>query len=240
MTAMRRKSPGAPGLLLAAFLAAGCGDSVAPEASPEPTPRPPVVPGFERSEVEYYMEVALGTEFGGGSEVVRKWAADVRVRVHGTPGSEDRSELQRVIADLNGILDALRIDVVEEGQTLDLHFAPASTFAQILPEYVSGNLGFFWIRWNARDEITSATVLIDNAGAISQEFRNHLIREELTQALGLPRDSPRYPGSIFFDGSFPAPTGYAPIDSSVLRIHDLAEIPPGSTGATVRRILLGG
>ena len=52
---------------------------------------------------------------------------------------------------------------------------------------------------------------------ITQQERSHLIREEITQSLGLFRDSWRYPDSIFYQG-WTATGEYASIDGPTIRL----------------------
>ncbi len=217
-------------LLLPALLVIGlaaCGDSTGPAGQ------------YSQEAVDYYVEVALGSEYGNSSPVVRKWRHDIVIGIEGEPSEADLAEFDRVVAELNELRRGPRIrraaPAVEPN--VRLHFAPASSFGDILPEYVPGNRGFFWYWYNHRNEIIAAVVLIDNTDAISQTFRNHLIREEITQALGLAKDSPRYPGSIFYDRSTPAPVEYTPLDREVIQIHDLPGILPGMTEAQVRKAL---
>lgn len=206
---------------------AACGDGVAPDRR------------FGEDAVELYLEVALGAEFGDALPVVRKWTQDLLVRLEGLPAAADVAELDRVIGELNELRSGPRVRLADPGEpsNITLHFAPESTFAEILPEYVPVNRGFFWFWSNGRQEITSAVILIDNTDAITQAFRDHLVREELTQVLGLANDSPRFPGSIFHQGTFPAPTSYSDLDREVIRIHDLPEIRPGMTENEVRGVL---
>lgn len=206
---------------------AACGDSVAPDRH------------FDADAIELYLDVALGAEFGNAPRVVRKWTQDLSVRLEGVPAPADLTELGQVIEELNELRSGPRVRLAAPGEpsNITLHFAPESTFAGILPEYVPVNRGFFWFWSNGRQEITSAVILIDNTDAITQAFRDHLIREELTQVLGLANDSPRFPGSIFHHGTFPAPTSYSDLDREVIRIHDLPEIRAGMTETEVRAVL---
>lgn len=193
---------------------------------------------FDYEEVSYYVDVAIGSEHGGLSPVVHKWTEEIVVHVSGEAGPVDRRELDHVIDGLNRLRDGPRIRTTaqKESANLRVRFAPESTFAEILPQYVPGNRGFFWLHTDSSEAISQATVLIDNTDAISQVTRNHLIREELTQALGLPRDPPEYPESIFGPHG-PTPTEYASIDRTVIRIHDFPEIRPGMTEDSVWKIL---
>lgn len=213
-------------LPLAVTLSA-CGDVFGPDGR------------FSEEAIEFYTEVALGAEFGDASPVVRKWTEDLTVRVEGNPSRAALTELERVVDELNQLRSGPRIKFVSpaESSNVAVHFAPESTFDEILPQYVPVNRGFFWFWFNNRAEITSAVILVDNTDAISQTFRNHMIREEFTQTLGLANDSRRFPGSIFHATHPPVPTEYSQLDEEVIRIHDLSEIQPGMTEEDVRRVL---
>lgn len=201
----------------------------------------PVEPvrAFSEEAIDFYVEVALGTEYGDTSPVVRKWMEDLRVRVEGNPGPADLAELERVMDELNQLRSGskIRFAIRAQSSNLTIHFTPEANFDEILPEYVPVNSGFFWFWFNRENEITSAVILIDNTDAISQTARNHLIREELTQVLGLANDSPRFPNSIFHTTPPPLPTEYSRLDREVIEIHDLQEIRPGMTETDVRTTL---
>ncbi len=57
---------------------------------------------------------------------------------------------------------------------------------------------------------------VDN-GRASDVMQLHLLREGLTQSVGLARDSPRYPASIF-QSELSQVTAYASIDKELIRL----------------------
>ena len=62
----------------------------------------------------------------------------------------------------------------------------------------------------------------------TQTARSHLIREELTQVLGLFQDSDRFPDSIFYH-PWTTVTEYADIDRDLIRILYMDNVTPGMT-----------
>ena len=48
---------------------------------------------YQPRDVEYFGEVAFGTEAGTGEAVLRKWATAPRIRVHGAPTPADQAAL---------------------------------------------------------------------------------------------------------------------------------------------------
>ena len=185
--------------------------------------------------IEYFVEVALGFEFAapGVDDVVRKWPADkkvlVNVQVDGAITSQDRETLDDVIEELNELMaeSGTHLELTDSGDIdIRIHFAPQSTFPQLVSGYVPGNTGYFSLSYGINNEFTMGTVVIANDSDVDQTLRSHLIREELTQAMGLAKDSSRYPNSIF-RMEFSTTTEYAPIDREIIHLLYHREVRPG-------------
>ncbi|MGD9146964.1 MAG: DUF2927 domain-containing protein, partial [Anaerolineae bacterium] len=116
-------------------------------------------------------------------------------------------------------------------------FAPEAEFSKLDPNYQPTNYGFFWVNWDSKGEIYRARILI-STDKVGQEERSHLIREELTQSLGLMRDSIKYPDSIFYANRSQT-TEYADIDERLIKLLYSAAIEPEMTEAEVRQVLEG-
>jgi hypothetical protein len=180
---------------------------------------------YPQAALDYFVEIAFGPEFGGGPQEIRKWTQDVEIVVHGDPNAEDLATLDDVIADLNEIIDTIEIRIVESGGQVDLHFAPEPEFEAIEPNYVPVNMGFFWVWWDGLGNITRTRVLVSTTG-LTQEARNHVIREEVTQQLGLMSDSFSYEESMFYQG-WTTTQEYSTLDELVIELLYLPEIEVG-------------
>ncbi|WP_052720566.1 DUF2927 domain-containing protein [Actinoplanes rectilineatus] len=201
-------------------------------ASPSPSPSPSQ-PGVDQQTLRYFFEVALGGEYGDKFSVATMWTQPVvTVRVNGKPTAAARDCLDTVIADFNALTATTDLKLVDEPADLEMHFVPLSKFASIEKNYVKGNDGFIYVYWSDSHAITEGTVLIRSTG-IPERIRCHLIREELTQGMGLLRDSDRYPGSVFYGGYEPAPTGYSAMDKRLIRLLYSGAIRPGDDRDTV-------
>jgi len=88
-------------------------------------------------------------------------------------------------------------------------------------------MGFFWAWWDDSGALYRARILIATDG-ITQEERSHLIREELTQSLGMMNDSYEYKDSIFYQ-EWTDTGSYTEIDRAVIRILYDPRIEPGMT-----------
>ena len=199
------------------------------------TVAPPV---YSEEALDYFAEVTFGPEFGGGSQAIRKWTQDMRIAVYGTPNEDDLATLAEVIADLNEIIGTIELEIVESGENVELHFAPEEEFESIEPNYEPVNLGFFWVWWDGTESISNARILISTT-ELTQAERSHLIREELTQSLGLMNDSFSYEDSIFYQGWTDTGT-YSELDEMLIEMLYLPKIGPGMEPGEVLELLGGG
>lgn len=174
---------------------------------------PKIKRAFNSEELEYFSEVAFGSEFRNNKNPKLKyWRSDVEVQLNGNYTFEDRLEVIQVIAELNHLIDPIEINMVEKGGNLNMYFDRRSTFKKY-SGYKPGNTGYF-----RRERIAffpKAFILIDQLMPI--KIRKHLIREELTQVLGLKNDSYAYPQSIFYQG-WTDVTEYSEIDRQLIRL----------------------
>ncbi|MBA3564869.1 MAG: DUF2927 domain-containing protein [Gammaproteobacteria bacterium] len=188
--------------------------------------------GGAADERAYFVETVLGTEIGAGPRAVRKWVADPVIEVRGQPSAADMRTLFAVIADLNELVAPLELRSASDEATVVIHFAPEADFAKLLPEYRPPDPGFHWVSWNEYGEIYEATILIATTG-VSQAERSHIIREELTQSLGLLMDSSRYPDSIFYRG-WTTVDAFSDLDRKVIRLLYSPDIEPGTVPTWAR------
>ena len=175
---------------------------------------------------DYFFEIALGSEFGSADQVIRKWERDLAIKVHGDPTSQDRDTLDQIITELNDLIGSLRLKIVQSSSNVDIHFAAMSQFRSIEPNYVAGNTGFFWMWWRHSGSLVKARILIASDSAVSQQARSHLIREELTQVLGLANDSYAYTDSIFYQ-AWSTVTEFSDIDRAIIGVLYRDDVTPG-------------
>ncbi|HSM02961.1 MAG TPA: DUF2927 domain-containing protein [Acidimicrobiia bacterium] len=206
-----------------------------PTTTTLPTSTSTLAETYSQAALDYFVEVAFGAEFGGGSREIRRWNQDVRIVVHGDPNDEDLATLHAVIADLNEIIGTIQVSIVEQDGNVDLHFAPRDQFDAIEPNYVSGNMGFFWVWWDRSGNITTTRVLVSTTG-LTQEERNHIIREEITQQMGLMSDSYTYEDSIF-QQAWTTTQEYSALDELVIEMLYLPAIEAGMGVAEVLAVL---
>lgn len=185
---------------------------------------------YSPEEVSYFLEVGLGSEYNGRDRTVKKWQGEIRVGVFGSPTVADLEAIATVVAELNELTQGIHLVKDRSHPNRKVYLVPPEQFRDYLPDAIPGNYGFFWAWWEDH-QIHRAIVLISTV-EITQTERNHLIREEITQSLGLMRDSWRYQDSIFYEG-WTDTTEYTQLDRAVISLLYEPEILPGMSEAEV-------
>jgi hypothetical protein len=207
---------------------------------------------YTGEQINYFLEVALNSEYGDSKPTIKKWDSDINITVFGSPTPEDLRTLQVVIDELNTLVSGIRLQISSTtspknqlplhrnhhshspNSNLEIYFVPESDFAKYEPNYQPVNYGFFWNWWNDKNAIHRSRVLISTVG-VTQKERSHLVREELTQALGLMGDSEQYSDSIFYQG-WTETTHYAEIDKALIEMLYRPEIRPGMSKSQVLQV----
>jgi hypothetical protein len=178
-------------------------------------------------ELDYFVELACHQEYGSAKNIT-KWNDEIRIDVHGFPNKKDKLTLQNVICEIDSLTgDDLTIAINKNKSNLEICFYPHEFFNFIESHYVPGNLGYFYIYWNDQGEITKGKILI-STNKLKQIERNHIIREELTQSLGLLNDLNKYSDSIFYQDWTTTQT-YSDIDKLMIQLLYQPFIKPNMT-----------
>ncbi len=197
---------------------------------------------YTQEEINFFLDIAMGTEFGGYSRVVRKWNSDIKVRVIGSPTSQDQQTLRSMISELNELLDAadpnsIDIELLSASSrgtaNVEVYIVPSSQFRRYEPHALPGQLGFAWPRWSNNDEIYTSRIFVSSTN-ITQNERSHLLREEFTQSLGLMRDTEdtRYQSSIFYQW-WTDTTAYTDLDRAIISMLYRPDVTSGMTSTEV-------
>lgn len=198
---------------------------------------------YREDVITYFKDVALGFEFGSATKVTRKWRDDVSIFIGGSPSAAAKAELDRIIAEINLLTTADDFTVSLTTDTLEsnsyLFFGSADDFVKAVPyasEDVGGNFGLFYVNFDSDDFIYSSVIYVDIFRASEQAAQFHLLREELTQSLGLARDSELYDKSIF-QQRWTTVNEYASIDRDLIKILYNPAMEPGLDEGEVEPVL---
>jgi len=166
----------------------------------------------------YFKEVALGNEFSHKvSKTPYRWTKNMKIYCYGYCPPMMMNELDRIVQELNQLIDPITISVVSKRSESNflIYFGSYQSFAKNHPdihsERLQKNLGYFQTYTN------EGLMYVDIIRAKEEDAQKHLLREELTQSLGLFNDSYKYDYSIFYQG-WTTTTEYAPIDRDLIKI----------------------
>lgn len=167
--------------------------------------------------MEYFYEVALGSEFGTSRKTPFKWTTDMKIFVDGQKPQYLMDELNRVVSELNSIINPINVRIVTNRADANyfIYFGSHTNFKTkykvYSPHLLETNWGYFEVYPN------KGIMYVDLNRTTKQDAHKHLLREELTQSLGLVNDSWEYSESIFYQG-WTTTTEYLPIDRELIDI----------------------
>lgn len=154
----------------------------------------------------YFKEIALKLEF---SDIVKtepfRWTEDMHIFLEPNATPLIRNELNRIVSELNELIDPIEISIVNNKSEANCHiyFDDVNGFLNNISESsreetkkrLSVNCGYFSSGNNSAYLHINLARINDDTDA-----QKHLLREELTQSLGLFNDSWSYPESMFYQG----------------------------------------
>ncbi len=206
------------------------------------TDEPDIIPQSPEAH-DYFKEIAFRGEFGDNqSEHIKKWTKDLRFVVMGDPDEPLLDELDRVVKEINSLIQTPQLIETDNEQEANfrIFFGSGAEYAEEIEDnaspYIDENYGFTWIYWNSAFEMTRGSMYVDIYRTETLDEKKHLLREELTQSLGLLNDSEQYPESIFYQG-WTSTTEFAPIDREVIKLLYREEIQPGMNRQEVDEVL---
>ena len=203
---------------------------------------------YSHEAIDYFSSIAFGAEFGKsqGLDVIVRWGSGMQVYITNA-NQEDTAEARRIIDELSQ-LTGLSINFTNQtfsgklpSNTIHIVYTEHSDFGTYCGIERYGNVthssgkqaGFFCNHWDPNTYvIITAFVLIDNS-IQPQSQRNHLLREELTQSLGIMKDSNSYTDSIFHADYSYAPTEFSELDKQLIQILYDKRLSPGMTQSQI-------
>tara|TARA_Y100000590_G_scaffold466438_1_gene641807 strand:- start:3725 stop:4423 length:699 start_codon:yes stop_codon:yes gene_type:complete len=177
---------------------------------------------YDLDVISYFKEIALGFEFGSSSELTRKWCSEMKIFIGGDTNPNLLNELNKIIGEIEDLsTDDFSIEIVSDSAKSNyyLYFGKGEDYANLFPSqssYVNSNWGLFSIWWNSVNCLNRGHMYVDIYRA-DDKGQKHLLREELTQSLGLAKDSNKYQNSIF-QSSWTTTTSFSQIDKDVIRL----------------------
>lgn len=177
--------------------------------------------GYSEESKRYFKEICYGSEFGDKTKTLYKWKKDMKIYVSGEKRDYLISELNNIVYELNTIINPIDIEIVTNKYEANyvIYFCSASEYGNAEPgvrHLLDKNWGLFTVS-GSNGELQNGTMYVDIYRCQSTSAQKHVLREELTQSLGMANDSYKYKNSIFYQG-WTETNSYAPIDIDVIEI----------------------
>jgi hypothetical protein len=200
---------------------------------------------YSDDEITTFLESEFSpNDYGNSYDRVGKWNINVvRIKVMGSPTSEDLKTLNKAINDINTNVKDFQLKIDDNNQfepDMEIYFIPHSEFSMysVNPSEVDG-----FALWkvstndiyggNSAGEIYKARVFIGIDG-LSQERRSHVIVHELAHGLGLHHNHNQN-SVLCIDG--PDLTEFSDVDKTMIRILYRKDILPDMSRSQVENIL---
>lgn len=194
--------------------------------------------------IRVFKDIALGTEYGTGFQVTQKWSSTMNIFVGGSPNDELLSELDLIKNEINELAtDGFSIKIVNDSLNSNFYifFGQPNDYTDLFPDQISNikdnQYGLFHFNLNNNFEITSGHMYV-NTDIINSELKKHILREELTQSLGLPNDLSNDKNSIFYNG-LTSVNSYIWSDILIIRLLYHPNMAPGLDADRVDYTLRG-
>ena len=168
----------------------------------------------------YFNEIAMGTEYSSHKEIL-KFKKDVYVIIQGNCNQELKDETIKILKELNDLIEPINLYLTEDitKANVRLYFGGPDDYIKINPmskNFIDECWGLFFI-FPKYEEIDMSLVFIDVERSWNNTQRKHVLREELTQCLGLGNDSFSYPESIFYQG-WTETQNYSELDKKIIKM----------------------
>ena len=190
------------------------------------------------------MDLLQTCAFTGGSgdeerEIIIRWVEPIRVCAAGMPNSKDLKQLDDFLLQLNYRVPEMpmitRVETPEEAN-LVIHYCKLSEMTELVPGYEEGNWGMVTYSYHSNGQVFSAVIGLAR-DKTSQTARNHLMREELTGALGLTGHHDAFSDSILYR-PWTTVQHLSEVDWMMLNMLYSPHVFPGWTWTQVQQALL--
>ncbi len=211
-----------------------CSDSSAPSVKNNPP--------LSTAQKTYFKKIALGTEFLSEEKKIAKWINNIVIYVEGEANDILEQELNAIIIELNKLIPNLNIKRTRKKAEANfiVYFGHGKDYANTIESkaknYMDSNWGFVYVYWNDNYEIYKGSMYVDVFRAKKVAIQKHLLREELTQGLGLLNDAEDYEDSIF-QQQWTSVTTYSTLDKVVIQTLYHPAIKTGMTYSEVETVL---
>lgn len=182
--------------------------------------------------LKLFLNIILNNEFQNKPQKCKKWLQDIKIFIYFEKYIKELDdEANKIIKEINEISDTIKINKTDNfnDSHIKVFLSSAKTFMDYLPEnnwkYLQNNYGFATIFYNKQFIINKALIYVDIYRTKELKCQKHLLREEITQSLGLVNDI-NMKKSIF-NQQWECTNKYTNFDKMVIKLFMSKKIKPG-------------
>ncbi|MBW6533563.1 MAG: DUF2927 domain-containing protein [Mariniphaga sp.] len=191
---------------------------------------------FTIEELEYFSDVVFNSDFSNKKTKLKRWKSNVNIGLYGEYSALDSLYIKEIIDLINNIVESVELNFVSyKDANLKVYFTDYNNFKNFSIYAEMGTHGYANYKWNIFEGIKEGYVLINKK--LEGDSRKRVIKEEITQSLGLTADSYKYPSSIFYQLMSENHT-YADIDIKLIQLLYNYNLPIGMTEQEFKDIFL--
>lgn len=187
----------------------------------------------------FFCDLVIQTEWLNVKEV-RKWMDDIKIYKSGKWPDYMTAEFNLIIDELNELIQQPEIMVVDSREEANsvIHLGTADEYLEIEPRApnTEGSWSYYCFYNDNNQVLTNVTMFVDMHNSPSDVVRRHLLREKLTQTLGLLGYSEQYDDSIFYWKRSEV-TSYSDIDRLVIKLLYRPEIKAGMDKSDAKKVI---
>ncbi len=197
--------------------------------------------GLTPKEIEIFFKCALDAEFGDNDYGLKKWNKDILVFIKNPEQEQLLKEFKKIRTEINELSSGIKIIQVdvESKANFIIFFSDKYNYAAYEPStmnYLDENFGMFWVHWNRELEIEKGSMYVDVKRTKEIDCQKHLLREELTQALGLMNDHSYDKESIFYSG-WNCTTTYSLLDKKIIGLFLDEKLEAGMNSSQIKKVI---
>lgn len=182
--------------------------------------------------LKYFLDIVLKNEFERKIQKCKKWEVNIRLYTFFEKYNISLdNEINNIINDINNLSDTIKIYRTTniKDSNVKVFLSSRDTFKKHISrenwKYLNDNYGFGRIFYNNNFIISQALVYVDIYKTDNLDCQKHLLREEITQILGMPNDI-NLKKSIF-NKDWECITQYSKFDTMIIKLFLSDKIQAG-------------
>tara|TARA_Y100000589_G_scaffold91718_1_gene86359 strand:- start:5377 stop:5973 length:597 start_codon:yes stop_codon:yes gene_type:complete len=170
---------------------------------------------------DYHDTIVNYVEGNSHIQNITKYKKDILIYVDGDKQPYLMVELNKIVNELNNLINTIDIKIVDTKSECNMlvYLGTVKDYSKITKDILnrSNVNGYGVIYSDLQYNITYSEAFVNLGKVKDIKRQKHILREEITQAMGLTNDTYQYFNSIFYQG-YSSITEYSNLDKEVIKL----------------------